>query len=124
MNEKIYTLALALHDALENNPDVLKLKETEKASEENATVAALLKEYENVKQTINELVEHYDFESKEVKEKRNFLSKIKYVLDNEPLIKCYNKQFKIVSKMYEEISNEIINALGLNREITCSLLAE
>ena len=52
------------------------------------------------------------------------LYKLKYVLDNEPLVKRYNKQYNLVNKMYKNITEELTNAVGIKKEIKCLLKDE
>lgn len=124
MNQKLYELALDLHQNLEEHPSVLLLKEYEKAMLKDSTVKALIEQYDALQEEINSLLESCDLENKAVKTKCSTLYKLKYVLDNEPLVKRYNKQYNLVNKMYKNITEELTNAVGIKKEIKCLLKDE
>ena len=119
MNQKLYELAVNVHERIEKHPDVLRLTEYEKAMYSDATVRALIEEYDYLQREINIMLESCTIENPRVKDKCSVLYKLKYVLDNEPLVKRYNKQYNLVNKMYKKITNELLTTVGLKREIKC-----
>ena len=105
MDEKIYRLVISLNQEINNNPEVIRLNELEKALNDSYDVYALsnikdgaLEEYSRLKKIYpedHELVKASLLKVKDAKEK----------LNNFPLVKEYLAQYAIVRDMYLEIDN-------------------
>ena len=119
MDIKLYELAANLHESLEEHPDVKLLVEHEEALQKDENIVMLMKEYDTLQLEINTMLESFSIENPRVKEKCGRLFKIKYQLDNEPLVVKYKKQYNVVNKMYRKIADELLDVVGLKRETIC-----
>ncbi len=119
MSKKIYELAFALHSALEGHEDVLLLKELESKVNEDEEVKSLHAVCNNLQDKINNLLEYYDIEHYEVRSLRQELFAQKYLLDSNPLVIQYNKQYKKVSELYSYVSMKIFDDFCKPRGCSC-----
>ncbi|OQC11477.1 MAG: hypothetical protein BWX74_00053 [Tenericutes bacterium ADurb.Bin087] len=124
MNQKLYELALNVHEKIEEHSAVLLLVEYEKAMCSDGTVQALIDEYDCLQSEINNMLESSTIDHPQMKDKCRVLYKLKYVLDSEPLVKRYNKQYNLVNKMYKKITDELLRTVGLKRDNKCLLKEE
>ncbi len=124
MDIKLYELAANLHESLEEHPDVKLLVEHEEALQKDENIVMLMKEYDTLQLEINTMLESFSIENPRVKEKCGRLFKIKYQLDNEPLVVKYKKQYNVVNKMYRKIADELLDVVGLKRETICQAKEE
>lgn len=119
MSKKIYELAFALHSALEAHVDVVLLKELELKVTADEEIRALHAVCNNLQDKINNLLEYYDIEHYEVKSLRQQLFAQKYLLDSNPLVSAYNKQYKKVSELYNYVSKRIFDDFCNERGCSC-----
>lgn len=115
----IYDLAFTLHTVIENHEDVLLLKELEQQMNEDPSIKALYEVCHKIKEQINEALEYYDIESAKIKTLRKNLANEKYVLDTNPLVVSYNKQYRKVSAIYQYVSNRLFNDFCASRGCKC-----
>ena len=120
MEEKLYLAALNLKKALENDKDVKLLLELEQKLSKNDRLLLLLNEYQTLQKELNSKLTIHDVDSFAVKDLRQALAQLKYILDTEPEIAAYNNQFKIVNAIYKTISRELFSAFSDNKGCKCS----
>ena len=96
---------VSLKEAIDKDPDILKLNEIEERLNKSEDVMALsykkdvaLREYEDILRFFKE-------DPKEAKEKQASLAEAKYNLDTHPLVKEYNEAYKKVRDLFKEIND-------------------
>mgnify|MGYP000850980744 FL=1 len=119
MTKKIYDLAFALHQALEEHQDVILLKDLEAKLNSDAEVTKLYERCESLQLRINSLLEYLDVESNEVKALRKELSSAKYALDINSLVKAYNEKYKKVRDIYSYVSTKLFDDFCESKGCKC-----
>lgn len=119
MEETLYLHALKLKEAVETNKDFRLLLELEQKLSENERLLPLLNEYQSLQSELNNKLVIHDVDSIEVKDLRQALAQLKYIIDTEPEIALYNNQFKIVSAIYKKISHELFADFNDNKGCKC-----
>lgn len=107
MNSKIYDLAYALHQALEEHGDVILLQKVEQELADDQDLSRLFAKYEAKQNDINELLTYLDVENEKVKTLRKELSALKFTIDTNPLVIKYNAQYKTVNLLYKKVSQKL-----------------
>ena len=105
MDEKIYRLAISLNQEINNNPEVIRLNELEKALNDSYDVYALSNKKDGALEEYSRLKEIYPEDHELVKAALLKVRDAKEKLNNFPLAKEYLAQYAIVRDMYLEIDN-------------------
>ena len=105
MDEKIYQLANSLNQEINNNPEVIRLNELEKALNDSYDVYLLSNKKDETLEEYSRLKEIYSEDDERVKSALLKVKDAKEKLNNFPLVKEYLAQYAIVRDMYLEIDN-------------------
>ena len=105
MDEKIYQLANSLNQEINNNPEVIRLNELEKALNDSYDVYLLSNKKDEALEEYSRLKEIYSEDDERVKSALLKVKDAKEKLNNFPLVKEYLTQYAIVRDMYLEIDN-------------------
>ena len=105
MDEKIYQLANSLNQEINNNPEVIRLNELEKALNDSYDVYLLSNKKDEALEEYSRLKEIYSEDDERVKSALLKVKDAKEKLNNFPFVKEYLAQYAIVRDMYLEIDN-------------------
>jgi cell fate (sporulation/competence/biofilm development) regulator YmcA (YheA/YmcA/DUF963 family) len=121
MEEKLLNAVNNLKDALNNTSEVKHLNELDKKINEDEELGKLFKLFREKEEELNNhLKTHNEFE-KSTKGLKQELSKIKYQIDINPLVKEYNTAYREVNKLYAKIDKELFTFFNeTDKENSCS----
>ena len=109
MYQKLVEKTTALKEEINSLPEVLELERLNKILNENDEVMRLSYKKDVCATKYEDAVKYFGLESDEAQKAQKALYQAKLELDNNDLVKAYNKQFKLVRKIYDKINEEIFN---------------
>ena len=109
MNEKLSEKATQLKAEIDSLPEVKELERLNKLLNENEEVMKLCYKKDVAATKFEDAVRYFGKESDETIEAQKILYQAKLELDNNELVKAYNKQYKKVRLIYDKINEEIFN---------------
>ena len=112
--EDIYSLSYELKDLLSNDPRIILLNELEKKMNENEEVMRLAYQKDLAINDYSDALNHYQKDSKEVKEAQHNLHLKKEELDNHPLVRDYLKAYSEVRDLMFQINDILFSNLKIN----------
>ena len=105
MNEKTYSLTIALKESIKNHPSVILLNKKEKEMENNEEVMKLSFQKDQANEKYNDMVRYYGENSQEASLALKELHEAKKNLDSHQLVQEYLKAYKDVRELYQEINS-------------------
>lgn len=105
MDDKIYQLANSLNQEINNNPEVIRLNELEKALNDSYDVYLLSNKKDEALEEYSRLKEIYSEDDERVKSALLKVKDAKEKLNNFPLVKEYLAQYSQVRDLYLEVDN-------------------
>lgn len=109
MNQELYDKVEALKKEIDNSPEVKELNRLNSLLEKDEDVMRLCYKKDMAVLAYEDALKHFGEQSVELEKAQKALAQAKLELDLNPLVKEYNKQFKIVNSMYDKINKEIFN---------------
>lgn len=109
MNQKLLDSLTALKAEIENSEEVKELNRLNSLLENNEEVMKLCYKKDICITNYEDALKHFGEKSEEAKNAQKALYQAKLDLDNNEVVKAYNKQFAIVREMYDKINEEIFN---------------
>lgn len=121
MNEAILNKVLSLKECLKNDERIIILNDLEKRLENDESVIALAYKKDMATTMYEDALKHYKSDSEEVSIAQKNLYEAKKKLDENPLVKQYNKAYKEVWLLYKYINKEIFDDFldNKNKEESC-----
>lgn len=107
MNQILLDKALELKKEISNLPEVIELERLDKLLSNDEEVMKLSYRKDICATKFEDSLRHFGEGSNEAEKAQNDLYQAKLELDNNPLVKSYNKQLIIVRKIYDRINEEI-----------------
>ena len=107
MNSVLYEKVQNLKNIIENDENVLKVKELDKKLNSSDEVMRLAYKKDVALSEYETALNHFKTDSGEVKKAQKELYQAKLALDSHPLVKEYNQYFAKVRLMYKRINDEI-----------------
>lgn len=107
MDEKLYELTSELKKMMLNDQRFILLNKLETEISNNEEIMALSYKKDVAATTYSDLLKIYKEDAKEVESARKALYEAKLALDSHPLIVEYNKAYKEVRKVLDNINNII-----------------
>ena len=109
MDQILLEKASKLKEELDNLPEVKELERLNMLLNENEDVMRLAYKKDMCATKYEDAIRYFGQDSKEAIEAQRCLHLAKLELDNNELVKSYNKQYKIVRQIYDKINEEIFN---------------
>ena len=109
MNESLLEKATKLKEEIDTLPEVVELERLSKVLNEDEDVMRLAYKKDVCVTEYEDALRHFGDNSEEVLRTQKALHQAKLELDNNPLVKQYNEQYKKVRKIYDKINEEIFN---------------
>ena len=114
MGNDLISLAYQLHDAIEADPRILRLKMAEKAMENDEKVMRLAYTYDLAQTQYNDTLKIFSETSKEAVFAQRILYESKKKLDENALVADYNKAYREVRVIYSELQDKIFAPFNLH----------
>ena len=112
MDEILLKKTFDLKKEIDSLPEVIELKKISESMKVDKEVQRLVYNKDLCATKFNETVRHFGEDSAETKIAQKALFQAKLDLDNNALVKEYNKQYKIVKKIYDRVNEEIFDFLN------------
>ena len=109
MDQILLNKATKLKEELDNLPEVKELERLNSLLNENEDVMRLAYKKDMCATKYEDVIRYFGKESDEALEAQKALHLAKLELDKHELVQAYNKQYKIVRKIYDKINEEIFN---------------
>ena len=109
MNEKLLEKVSELKDKIETLPEIVELERLNKLLNDNDEVMKLCYRKDVAATKYEDTIRYFGENSEEAKAAQKALHQAKLDLDENDLVKQYNKQYKKVRKIYDKINEEIFN---------------
>ena len=109
MDQILLNKATKLKEELDNLPEVKELERLNSLLNENEDVMRLAYKKDMCATKYEDTIRYFGKESDEALEAQKALHLAKLELDKHELVQAYNKQYKIVRKIYDKINEEIFN---------------
>ena len=110
---------MALKELIENDENVLKVKELDKKMNESEEVMKLAYQKDMALVDYESALNHFGANSKEVKVAQKKLYEAKLALDSHPLVKEYNSYFSKVRLLYKKINSELFGEFASKGDKDC-----
>lgn len=107
MNEQLYILVTNLKQSIDNDNRVIELNNIEKDLENNTTIKVLSFKMDNACREYNDILKIYPSDSPIAKQYLIKLHEAKKELDKLDIVKKYNKSYRLVKEMYDEINKQL-----------------
>lgn len=107
MEEELFRSLNELHDALKEDPRIIKLNELEERLYKDNEVIELTKKKNDLERDYVSCLSYSNYQSPLAKEKQKALYEAKMELDSNPLVKEYNEAFIKVRDIYMQIDDII-----------------
>ena len=112
MNQNLLEKASKIKQEIESLPEIIELKRLDKLLNENEDVMKLCYRKDVAGTKYEDAVKYFGKDSDEAIEAQKALYQAKLELDQNELVKAYNKQYKEVRKIYDKINEEIFNSFN------------
>lgn len=109
MNQVLLEKLNNLKEEIENSPEVQELNKLDALLENDEEVMKLCYRKDVAVTNYEDALKHFGENSKETLNAQKLLHEAKLNLDNNELVKKYNKQYTIVREMYDRINEVIFN---------------
>ena len=109
MNQSLLEKATKLKDEIDSLPEVVELERLNRVLNENEDVMRLCYKKDLCVTKYEDTLRHFGDNSDETLRAQKALHQAKLELDENPLVKQYNEQYKKVRKIYDRINEEIFN---------------
>lgn len=114
MDNDLISLAYQLHDAIEADQRVVRLKTAEKVMENDEKVMRLAYTYDLAQTQYNETLKIFTETSKEAVFAQRILFESKKKLDENPLVIEYNKAYREVRLIYSDLQAKIFEPFNIH----------
>lgn len=115
MDENLRKSLEVLKESLNNDERVKKLNLLEEELNNNEEVMALSYKKDVLLTKLNDALNHFKEDSKEVRDIQKELYHAKLELDLHPLVKRYNQAYLEVKKMYQQINEELFGEFNKHK---------
>ena len=109
MNQILYEKAQKLKEEIDSSPEVIELERLNKLLNQNDEVMKLCYQKDVCATKYEDAIRYFGQNSEEARKAQKDLYQAKLALDNNELVKAYNKQYKKVRKIYDKINEQIFN---------------
>ena len=109
MNQSLLEKASKLKEEIDSLPEVQELERLNKLLNDDEGVMRLCYKKDMCVTKYEDALRHFGDNSDETLRAQKALHQAKLELDENPLVKQYNEQYKIVRKIYDRINEEIFN---------------
>ena len=112
MDQKLFDLTNEMKEAMKNDPRFILLNKLEKEVNENEEIMSLAYRKDLAITNYSDLLKIYNENAPEVEGARKALYQAKLALDNHPLIIEYNKAYKEVKDVLDNVNNIIFDSFS------------
>ena len=109
MNQSLLEKASKLKEEIGSLPEVQELERINKLLNDDEDVMRLCYKKDMCVTKYEDVLRHFGDNSEETVRAQKALHQAKLELDENPLVKQYNEQYKKVRKIYDRINEEIFN---------------
>lgn len=109
MNQSLLEIASKLKEEINSLPEVQELERLNKLLNDDEDVMRLCYKKDMCVTKYEDALRHFGDNSDETLRAQKALHQAKLELDENPLVKQYNEQYKKVRKIYDRINEEIFN---------------
>ena len=112
MNQSLLEKASKLKEEIDSLPEVQELEKLNKLLNDDEDVMRLCYKKDMCVTKYEDALRHFGDNSDETLRAQKALHQAKLELDENPLVKQYNEQYKKVRKIYDRINEEIFNSFN------------
>lgn len=116
MNEKLAVALNELKNSINSDHRIILLNELDDKINKSDEVMVLAYKKDVLSVKLNDNLNHFKDDSEEVRSIQKELYLAKLALDTHPLVKEYNKAYKEVRKMYDEINDTLFSNFKINHK--------
>lgn len=116
MDEKLAIALDELKNSINNDPRIILLNELDNKINNSEEVMALAYKKDALGIKLNDALNYFKEDSEEVRSIQKELYLAKLALDTHPLVKEYNKAYKEVRKMYDEINDTLFSNFNVKHK--------
>lgn len=109
MNQSLLEIASKLKEEIDSLPEIQELERLNKLLNDDEDVMRLCYKKDMCVTKYEDALRHFGDNSDETLRAQKALHQAKLELDENPLVKQYNEQYKKVRKIYDRINEEIFN---------------
>ena len=109
MNQSLLEIASKIKEEIDSLPEIQELERLNKLLNDDEDVMRLCYKKDMCVTKYEDALRHFGDNSDETLRAQKALHQAKLELDENPLVKQYNEQYKKVRKIYDRINEEIFN---------------